>query len=123
MKIKIAYTFKVVLSLFFILSGLLKGIDPYGTSLKIIEYCSQFGLRFLNDDAMILSVVLCSLEICIGMCILLNICLWSMLYISLILLAFFTLLLVIVSIVPELRVDDCGCFGDLLKVENSYNIH
>ena len=119
---RLADIFKIVLSLSFILSGLMKGIDPYGTSLKIIEYCSQFGLRFSNDDAMILSVVLCSLEICIGMCILLNICLWPMLYISLILLAFFTLLLVIVSIVPELRVDDCGCFGDILSMSLSVSI-
>lgn len=113
---KLADIFKIVLSLSFILSGLMKGIDPYGTSLKIIEHCSQFGLEFLNGEAMILSAGLCSLEICIGLCLLFNVYLQPILYTALTTLVMFTLLLVTVSVVPEMSIEDCGCFGDILPM-------
>lgn len=72
--------------------------------------------EFLSDEAMILSVGLCSLEICIGICLLFNVCLQPMLYTALTTLIMFTLLLVTVSIVPEINVEDCGCFGDILPM-------
>lgn len=69
-----------------------------------------------------LSVGLCSLEICIGYCLLFNIHLLPILYTVLAILILFTFLLVVVSIVPEISVEDCGCFGDILPMSISASI-
>ena len=39
---------RIVLACTFIVSGFLKVIDPWGTSLKVNEYLSNYGVEFLR---------------------------------------------------------------------------
>ena len=58
----------LLLGLCFLFSGGLKGIDPYGTSLKLGEYFRVWGWDgFVADHALVWSVWLCAGELCLGM--------------------------------------------------------
>ena len=116
---KIFNLIKFFLTCTLIFSGLVKGIDPYGTSLKVLEYCNQFGVEVTTDISMVLSVILCGVEIFIGFCLALNIYLKLMIYVALIILLLFTLMIGIMTISPVMRIAECGCFGDLLPISIS----
>lgn len=105
-----------MLGLTFVVSGVLKAMDIYGTELKLIEYANSTGLQFLAEYNMPLSVLLCAFEIFLG--------LWLMIFIyrkiSLSLLIATTLLftgtIIYLMINPEKNITDCGCFGEMLPM-------
>ena len=107
---------QLMLGLTFVVSGVLKGMDIYGTELKLIEYANSTGLQFLAEYNMPLSVLLCAFEIFLG--------LWLMIFIyrkiSLSLLIVTTLLftgtIIYLMINPEKNITDCGCFGEILPM-------
>ena len=111
-----------MLGLTFVVSGVLKGMDIYGTELKLIEYANSTGLQFLAEYNMPLSVLLCAFEIFLG--------LWLMIFIyrkiSLSLLIATTLLftgtIIYLMINPEKNITDCGCFGEILPMGMSASL-
>ena len=122
MKVKLISLIKIFISFVFIASGLIKGIDPYGTSLKIDEYSNMFGILFLQDYSMFISVCLCSVELSIGLCVLFEVYLLLMLYSALILLLIFTVLLILINVIPGISIVECGCFGDLVPMTASVSL-
>ena len=55
----------------FVVSGWLKGVDPYGTSLKLSEYFRVWGWSgFVADHPLAWSVCLCAGELCLGLLLL-----------------------------------------------------
>ena len=104
----------------FIFSGLIKINDPVGTQIKLEEYFEVFSVDFtplfeyLVPFTLILSVILCTLEIVIGLALLMNykIKITSVVLLSLIL--FFTFLTFYSAYFN--KVTDCGCFGDAIKL-------
>ena len=55
----------------FVASGWLKGVDPYGTSLKLSEYFRVWGWSgFVADHPLAWSVCLCAGELCLGLLLL-----------------------------------------------------
>ena len=113
---------QLMLGLTFVVSGVLKGMDIYGTELKLIEYANSTGLQFLAEYNMPLSVLLCAFEIFLG--------LWLMIFIyrkiSLSLLIATTLLftgtIIYLMINPEKNITDCGCFGEILPMGMSASL-
>ena len=67
MKRTIAIISQIVFGLSFIFSGLVKCIDPIGTSIKIHDYFAVLGLSCLNEWTLFLSWALCLLEFVIGL--------------------------------------------------------
>ncbi len=100
----------------FVLSGLLKGIDPVGTSFKIGEYATAFGIPLPEQVALVAAVALNLIETLLGVCILggvrRRLATLAMLLLMLPLTAL-TLYIVIAN-----PVADCGCFGDAIKISN-----
>lgn len=110
----------VLLGSLFIFSGLIKLNDPIGTALKLEEYfevfAQDFGSFFLSfrSFARTLSLVLSSLEVVLGVALLLR---WHLRYILralLGLLVFFAFLTFYSAAFN--KVTDCGCFGDFIKL-------
>ena len=107
---------QLMLGLTFVVSGVLKAMDIYGTELKLIEYANSTGLQSLAEYNMPLSVMLCAFEIFLG--------LWLMIFIyrtiSLGLLVattfLFTGTIIYLMINPEKNITDCGCFGEILPM-------
>ena len=113
---------QLMLGLTFVVSGVLKAVDIYGTELKLIEYANSTGLQFLVEYNMPLSVLLCTFEIFLG--------LWLMIFIyrtiSLSLLVattfLFTGTIIYLMINPEKNITDCGCFGEILPMGMSASL-
>ncbi len=125
----------------FIFSGAVKAIDPLGTSYKMHDYFaafSQIGLagvwNFFTDYSTTLAVFMIVFEIGLGVAILIG---WKpkiTLWLSLLMLLFFTALTgftylngydwkaffgggKLVFDEKNMKVTDCGCFGDFVKLK------
>lgn len=112
-----------LLGLLFIFSGLIKLNDPVGTAYKLEEYFEVFSsdvpaLSWLFDPlhnaSRFLSVALSSLEVILGVSLLLRFLLRQTLLALLALLVFFTFLTFYSAAFN--KVTDCGCFGDFIKL-------
>ena len=65
-----AHVCRIVLGAVFLFSGLAKGIDPWGSALKVEEYLDAFGLGGLSAVAAPLAVVQCVAESAVGLMLL-----------------------------------------------------
>ena len=107
---------KLITGLVFTFSGFVKCIDPLGTSYKINDYLVDFGWTGLTDLALPLSILMCGLELLIGLMLLLNIKTNWAAVMALIFMVFYTPLTLYIAIYNP--VTDCGCFGDALVISN-----
>lgn len=98
----------------FIFSGFIKANDPLGFGYKLEEYFGVFNISWLNPYATLLAVVICVIEMGLGMALLIG---WRRMFTLRSLLAmivFFTFLTFYSAWFNV--VTDCGCFGDFLKL-------
>lgn len=105
---------RVVLAITFIFSGFSKVIDPWGTALKVGEYLAIYGFEELNPLAMAFSIWLCGAELMMGCMLLFKVRIRLVSIFALLSMCFFTLLTLLSATV--LPVEDCGCFGEALKL-------
>ncbi len=107
---------RLVIGITFILSGILKAIDPVGFGLKINEYLKAFNLEFLDYAALPAAVVLCAIEFVIGVYIIQGIKMRFSSTLALWFISFFTLLTLYSALFNP--VQDCGCFGEAIHLTN-----
>ena len=104
----------------FVFSGLVKLNDPVGTALKLEEYFEVFAVDFgsffliFKEHTRLLSILVCSLEVILGVALLLRWQLRQTLWALLALLVFFGFLTFYSAAFN--KVTDCGCFGDFIKL-------
>ena len=113
---------RLLLSATFILSGYVKAIDPLGTQYKIKDYLEALSLYGVFPDWLTLtaSVALSAAEFTLGILLLFAI---QRRVISRTILALMTIMTVItVWIFFYDPVQDCGCFGDALKLTNGQTL-
>ncbi|MCD8184900.1 MAG: hypothetical protein LUD68_00100 [Rikenellaceae bacterium] len=58
---------RIILGIVFITSGLLKGIDPWGTAIKTGEYLHAFGLDWLSGTTDFWALLQCAQENWLGL--------------------------------------------------------
>lgn len=107
---------RIVIGVVFIFSGFVKGIDPLGTAYRFEDYFVAWDTQFMMPLALVLSVLLCTMEFVLGVVILLNLKPKIGAWILLGVMTFFTLLTLNDAIYNP--VPDCGCFGDAIKLTN-----
>lgn len=107
---------RVIVGLTFVFSGLVKTIDPLGSTYKIQDYLIAFKLSSLHSFGLVFAIILCVLELSIGFFILLGIYRkWT----SRILLIFMAVMTpVTLYLAIRNPVKDCGCFGDAVIISN-----
>ncbi len=109
-----AHVCRLVLACTFIFSGFTKVIDPWGTSLKVNEYLSIYGLEQLQGASMAFSIWLCGAELMMGCMLLFKVRIRLISIFALLSMSFFTVLtLLSATLIP---VEDCGCFGEAVKL-------
>lgn len=105
-----------VLAILFIFSGLAKSVNPFGFSVQVGEYLNFMGLSPLKPLASLAGVVLPSLELLLGIMLAMGlsrkIAAWGVT----LFMTFFTLLTLWIALTNP--VNDCGCFGEVLKLTN-----
>ena len=107
---------RLLIGVVFIFSGFVKAVDPMGSTYKFIDYFNAFHLSFLEGLALPLAIVLSSIELVLGVSLLLGYRMKITSWIVLLFIAFFTVLTFILAIFNP--VSDCGCFGDALILTN-----
>lgn len=107
---------QLFLGLTFVVSGVLKAIDIYGTELKLIEYAGSTGFAFLCEYNMLLSVALCSFEIFLGLWLMTFVYRKISLSVLVATMLFFSGVIIYLMINPDKNITDCGCFGEILPM-------
>ncbi len=109
---------RLVLSLTFLFSGVVKLIDPHGTQYKIEDYGAAFGMSgFLPDGVpLVLACLLGIFEFLMGIYLLLGIRRRMATILTMCFLLVMTPLTLYLAI--KNPVSDCGCFGDALVLTN-----
>ncbi len=100
---------------FLIFSGFVKTVDPIGFSYKLQEYFEVFGMLWLNDFTLILSIIICTFEIMLGFLLILGSYTKTVLVLNLLMMLGFTFLTFFSAYFNV--VTDCGCFGDFMKLD------
>jgi uncharacterized membrane protein YphA (DoxX/SURF4 family) len=108
----------------FIFSGLIKLNDPVGTKIKLEEYFEVFAqdlpwaagfFESLVPVALVFSVILCVLEVVLGIAVLIRYRMKLTMWVLLGIIVFFTFLTFYSAYFN--KVTDCGCFGDAIKLK------
>lgn len=105
---------RYLVGILFIISGLIKLNDPIGFSIKLEEYFVIFGMDWLSHFALSLSVIICAVEVVLGIALLLGIMQRQLSWVLLLMIIFFTWLTGYSAVTN--KVTDCGCFGDAIKL-------
>ncbi len=109
---------RILLGATFVFSGFVKAIDPIGTQYKLQDYLSAVGMgAFVPDIVTLLaSLALAALEFSLGVFVLFAI---RRHLVSKIIVAFMTVMTIITVWIALFNpVEDCGCFGDALRLTN-----
>ncbi|MEN6568580.1 MAG: BT_3928 family protein [Rikenellaceae bacterium] len=107
---------RILLGLTFIFSGFTKIIDPVGVGLIFAEYFKIIGLAAAPGICQIMGIVLSSVELLLGISLLLGIRMKVIASVTLILVSFFTITTFFLAIFNPIH--DCGCFGEAVKLTN-----
>ncbi|MDA9555534.1 DoxX family protein [Pelobium sp.] len=105
---------RILVGLLFIFSGLIKLNDPLGFSYKLEEYFEVFHLVFLNPFSVFFSIVLCALEVILGVLLLFGFYAKKVAWGLLLLIIFFTFLTFYSAYFNVVKT--CGCFGDAIPL-------
>ena len=105
---------RILVGFLFIFSGLIKANDPLGFGYKLQEYFEVFHIGFLDNYAVAIAILLCTLEIVLGALLLLGFWAQKVVQGLLILILFFTFLTFYSAFFKV--VTSCGCFGDAIPL-------
>ena len=109
---------RTLLGVTFVFSGMVKALDPLGTTYKIEDYLKAFG-GFFTDLLPLASTAawcLIAVEFVLGVCLLLNIRTNWTAWLSLAFYCVMTPLTLYIAL--NNPVSDCGCFGDAIVLTN-----
>ena len=107
---------RIIVGIVFIYSGFVKGLDPLGSDYKFTDYFNAFGMGWMNATTLFFSFALSLAEFLIGTALLFNLWVSRMAWGSLLFMAFFTPLTLVLALTNP--VSDCGCFGDAMILTN-----
>ncbi len=113
---------RILVGVLFIFSGLVKAIDPLGLAYKMQEFFEVWAsegimkdtMLWINEQALLLSLVMITMEVVLGVALLLG---WRTRMVSwllLLLMLLFTFLTSYVLFSGKIRA--CGCFGDCIPL-------
>ena len=103
-----------------LLAGLLKLMDPVGAGLVMDEYLNFFHLPFLKGISRVLACAFALAESLTGAALIAGVWRKVVALVSGALLAFFTLVTIILFVAKSQM--DCGCFGELLHLDNGQTL-
>ncbi|MDR0386189.1 MAG: DoxX family protein [Prevotellaceae bacterium] len=107
---------RIAVGLLFIFSGYVKAIDPIGSEIKFGEYFEAFGMSALEPAALVFGILLAAAELIIGLCFFFGLRMKLASLGAILFMVFMTGLTLILAITDA--VQDCGCFGDAIKLTN-----
>ncbi len=112
----IVWTLRIIIGVTFIISGLTKMIDVWGFTYKIEQYLNVWGWDITRQLVVFTAITLSAVEFVVGVLLTTGCYRRSSTWLaSAIMMIMLPLSAYIMVVNP---VDDCGCFGDFLKISN-----
>lgn len=112
----LVWTLRILVGATFIISGFIKGVDPWGSCIKIGEYFDAWGWSIPSAFITIASFLLAGYEFIWGTLLFFGcykrISTWALT----LMMAFLLPLTLYIALFSP--VDDCGCFGDFIILSN-----
>ena len=112
----VAIVARILLGATFIFSGFVKGVDPWGSTYKFIDYFTAFHITWMQPAAFVLAIFQNALELVIGVALVMGLRMKETAWGVLLFMGFYTPLTFILALTNP--VTDCGCFGDALILTN-----
>jgi uncharacterized membrane protein YphA (DoxX/SURF4 family) len=114
----VAVVSRLLLAFVFLVSGIVKAIDPLGTVYKIEDYLKAFGGFFTDLMTLATAAAFCLIgfECVLGVCLLCNIRTPITAWLTFIFYCVMTPLTLYIAL--NNPVSDCGCFGDAIVLTN-----
>ena len=109
-----------LLGTIFLISGWLKGVDPYGTSLQMEEYFRVWGMDGMwSKYGMAWAILLCTGELFLGLLLVFGIFRKPAAWAVCLLMVFFTTVTGNLAFTATgTAIQDCGCFGEAFKISH-----
>lgn len=107
---------RIIVGAVFLLSGFVKGVDPWGSIIKIEEYLTVWHITMPRTITVLGAMVLAFGEWCIGGLLLLGCYRRAIVWLATAFMSVMTLLTLYIWIYNP--VSDCGCFGDFIILSN-----
>lgn len=107
---------RIIVGIVFIFSGIVKAVDPLGSAYKFSDYFQAFNLEFLKPFALVLAIILFTVEFVSGFAVLSGYRQKTGIWGVMLLMLIFTPLTLMLAIANP--VSDCGCFGDAIHLTN-----
>lgn len=108
----------IILGLTFVISGVVKGVDPMGLAYKLEEYLSAFGFSSLSAFNANIAVAMCGIEITLGLFLLLGRWRRAVAIVVMLFMGVFTVVTYEIYTNLYLGITECGCFGDAIELSN-----
>jgi uncharacterized membrane protein YphA (DoxX/SURF4 family) len=113
---------RIITGLLFIFSGLVKAIDPKGLAYKMQEFFEAWGsggfmpglMNKLENYALPFSIIMITLEVVVGVALLIGYKRKATTWVLFLLMLFFTFLTSYVLFTGKIKA--CGCFGDCIPL-------
>lgn len=113
----IVWVIRVLIGLTFIVSGFVKGVDPWGSCIKIGEYFEVWGWGIPSPLITCAAFMLAGTEFVFGFLLLLGCYKRVAVWVLSLMMAFMLPLTLYIAVASP--VDDCGCFGDFMVLSNT----
>lgn len=113
----VVWALRILIGGVFILSGFVKGIDPWGSFIKINEYFTVWGWDIPRSLVTCAAFALGAFEFVWGILLFLGCYRRTSVWLLSLLMAFMLPLTLYIAVSSP--VDDCGCFGDFLILSNT----
>lgn len=108
----------ISLGILFIISGMVKALDPIGFSFKIEEYLGLFQYSSLKGLSVSFSILLCAAEMTLGLLLLLRLWRRATAVVAFLFILGFTVLTYLIYTDPYGGINECGCFGEAVHLSN-----
>lgn len=115
--IMLVWLLRLIFGAVLILSGFVKGVDPWGGLYKITEYFAAWNLSITHEGALLLASLLATFEFVLGVVVAAGLYRKSSPVLSVAFMAIMTTVTLYILIADP--VADCGCFGDAIKLSNT----
>lgn len=115
--VTLVWIFRILVGATFIISGLSKMIDLYGSVYKIEQYLAVWDMMQPRTLVLGLAICLSGVEFLLGFLLLLGCYKRSSAYLLTLIMAGMLVLSLYIMIADP--VDDCGCFGDFIVISNT----
>ena len=114
----VVWVIRIVVGATFVFSGFVKAVDPWGFMYKITDYLTVWGIDYIPREAIFcLAASLAGIEFMLGMLVALGCLRRAAVWMLFAMMAVMLPLTVYIAIANP--VEDCGCFGDAIKLSNT----